>query len=217
MEFVVVQVSPECRRVGRFRVRGKAGRNRVVFRGRVGRTVLSPGTYTIRAKAGRRRVVDARFVVVSRRDRGEIASARTANACNGAAAVTAAASSFIGAAGGAGSKGPGAEQRSRSDTTGPTAQSRSKKGALGARFAQEAADQVASTPLWFLALLGLAIMLLAVAALPLRATPSPKAAAILAQRRDVIAFAGAATLAAVTIAYALTFLLGGAQGLELPV
>ncbi len=220
VEFVVVQVSPECRRVGRFRVRGKAGRNRVVFRGRVGRTVLSPGTYTIRAKAGRRRVVDARFVVVSRRDRGEIASARTANACNGAAAVTAAASSFIGAAGGAGSigsKGPGAEQRSRSDTTRPTAQSRSKKGALGARFAQEAADQVASTPLWFLALLGLAIVLLAVAALPLRATPSPKAAAILAQRRDVIAFAGAATLAAVTIAYALNFLLGGAQGLELPV
>jgi hypothetical protein len=62
---------------------------------------------------------------------------------------------------------------------------------------------VASIPLWFLAVLGLAIALLAVAALPLRATPSPKAAAILAQRRGVIAIAGAATLAVVTIAYAL--------------
>lgn len=208
VEFVVVQVSPECRRIGRFRVHGKAGRNRVVFRGRVGRTVLAPGTYTIRAKAGRQRVVDARLVVVSRRDRGEIVSARSANACSGGAAATAAASSFVGAAGGAGpigsnGAGAGAGQRSRSDATGPTAQSRPKKGALGARFAQEAADQVASIPLWFLAVLGLAIVLLAVAALPLRAAPSPKAAAVLAQRRGVIAIAGAATLAVVTIAYAL--------------
>jgi hypothetical protein len=210
VEFVVVQVSPECRRVGRFRVRGKAGRNRVVFRGRVGRTVLATGTYRIRAKAGRHRVVDARFVVVSRRDRAEIASARSANACSGAAAVTAGASSFAGATGGTGSTGAGAEQRSRSDTTKPTARSQPKKGALRARFAREAADQVASIPLLFLVVLGLAIALLAVAALPLHATPSPKVAAILAQRRGVIAIAGAATLAAgaatlavVTIAYAL--------------
>lgn len=211
VEFVVVQVYPECRRVGRFRVRGEAGRNRVVFRGRVGRTVLAPGTYSIRAKAGRHRVVDARFVVVSRRDRGEIASARSANACSGAVAATAAASSFAGAAGGGsiGSKGPGAEQRSRADPT-ARAGSRSTKGALGARFAREAVDQVASIPRWLFAVLGLAIVLLAVAALPLHATPSPKAAAILARRRGVIAMAGAviamagaATLTVVTIAYAL--------------
>ena len=115
-------------------------------------------------------VVDARFVVVSRRNRGEIASARSANTCSGGEAGTAAASSFVGAAGGAGSIGPGAGQRSRSDTTGPAEGSPPTRGTLGARFAREAADKVASIPLWLYAGLALAIVLLAVAALPSRSS-----------------------------------------------
>jgi hypothetical protein len=53
------------------------------------------------------------------------------------------------------------------------------------------------------ALLGLAIALLAFAALPLRATPNRQAAVVLAHRRGMIALAGAAALLAVTVAYAL--------------
>ena len=35
--------------MGRFRVHGRAGLNRVRFSGRVGRRMLGPGTYRIRA------------------------------------------------------------------------------------------------------------------------------------------------------------------------
>ena len=60
-----------------------------------------------------------------------------------------------------------------------------------------------SIPPWVYALLGLAIALLAVAALPIRATPSPRTAILLANRRALIALAGAAVLTAATIAYTL--------------
>lgn len=80
--------------------------------------------------------------------------------------------------------------------------SRPTDGALGVRFAREAVDVVTSIPLWLYALLGLAIALLAVAALPLRATPGPRTAVLLANRRALVALAGAAVLTAATIAYA---------------
>jgi hypothetical protein len=76
-------------------------------------------------------------------------------------------------------------------------------GVLGTRFAQEAVDAVTSIPPWLYALLGLAIALLAVAALPLRATPGPRTAVLLADRRALIALAGATVLTAATIAYSL--------------
>jgi hypothetical protein len=86
----------------------------------------------------------------------------------------------------------------------PEPRSNPSEGVLGRRFAQEAVDVVTSIPPWVYALLGLAIALLAVAALPLRATPSPRTAVLLANRRALIALTGAAVLTVATIAYALS-------------
>jgi hypothetical protein len=52
--------------------------------------------------------------------------------------------------------------------------------------------------------LGIAIALLALAALPLEAARGARLAALLAYRRRAVALAGAATLGVVTIAYALS-------------
>ena len=58
-------------------------------------------------------------------------------------------------------------------------------------------------PVWLYALLALAIVLLAAAALPLRAAPSTGTASVLARHRGVLALAGAAMLVAVMVAYVL--------------
>ena len=83
VEFMVVQVAPDCRRVGRFRVAGHPGVNRVRFRGRVGGRPLGPGTYRIKARTlpRGRAVVDTKFVVVERPERRVIVSSRGADAC----------------------------------------------------------------------------------------------------------------------------------------
>lgn len=201
VEFVVIQVSPECRRVGRFRVQGRRGRNRVRFRGRIGRAVLRPGTYLIRARAGRRRVVDTRLVVVRHAATNEIAAARRANACGSPEETESSAAPSTAGTGTA--AGGGTAAASPEDKAGAQPRRPREREALGARFAQKAVDVVTSIPLWLFALLGLAIAQLAVAALPLRATPSPQTAVVLAHRRGMIALSGAGTLLAVTVAYAL--------------
>ena len=53
VEFVLVRVSPDCRVVGKFRVNGRVGLNRVRFRGRIGRRVLRPGTYRVQFDTSR--------------------------------------------------------------------------------------------------------------------------------------------------------------------
>jgi hypothetical protein len=201
VEFVVIQVSPECRRIGRFRVQGRRGRNRVRFRGRIGRAVLRPGTYLIRARAGRRRVVDTRLVVVRYASRDKIAAARRADACvSPEETESSAAPSTTGTGALAGG---GKAAASPEDKAGAQPRRPRDRGALGARFTQKAVDVVTSIPPWLFLLLGLAIMLLAVAALPLRATPNRQTAVALANRRGMIALSGAATLLAATVAYAL--------------
>jgi hypothetical protein len=75
---------------------------------------------------------------------------------------------------------------------------------LGTRFTRSALDAVGSIPLWLFALLGIAIALLAVAALPLSAAPSHRTAIALAHHRGLVALGGAAALFAVTVAYVLS-------------
>jgi hypothetical protein len=58
-------------------------------------------------------------------------------------------------------------------------------------------------PFAALALVGLAILLLALGALPAAAVPHPSAASLLATRRIEVAIAGLATLAAAIVAYLL--------------
>lgn len=71
------------------------------------------------------------------------------------------------------------------------------------RFTRDAVGSLTDIPPWVYALLGVAIALLAVAALPLRATPTAGTAMLLAHRRGLIATAGAGALAVAMIAYVL--------------
>jgi hypothetical protein len=193
VEFLVLQISPACHRVGRFRVKGRKGRNRVLFRGRIGRTVLSPGTYRLRATVARHRIVERPFVVVRRGRPGEIASARRADACR--------TERFWSALGAPMGSRPGNDR-----SAAPPPKARPEKrpvrshGTLGVKFAQ---DAVKSIPVWVYMLLGAAIALLGVAALPVRAAPGVYAAELLEKRRGLIAGAGATALVVVTIAYVL--------------
>ena len=89
VEFVVLELAPDCRRVGRFRVRGHRGVNRVRIPARVGGERLTPGTYTVVARAipSGRTVGRARLVVVDRASRDQIRAARNANSCGEASSV----------------------------------------------------------------------------------------------------------------------------------
>jgi hypothetical protein len=75
-------------------------------------------------------------------------------------------------------------------------------GVLGVQFIR-AADVVKRIHPLLYVLLGLAIALLALAALPLRFVPNAHLAAVLAYRRSIVATAGAAALVAVSVFYAL--------------
>lgn len=201
VEFVVIEIAPECRRIGRFRVSGRAGVNRVRFRGRIGRRVLAPGTYRITARTvpRGRALVDTKLVIVARPERDEIASARSANACRSKPDGLSTSTSLSGST--PGKPGAGTTPAARDRTERPASPSRDG-GVLGTKFTK-AVDAVRTIPLWVFVLLGLAIALLALAALPLKVTPSRRAALALAHHRGMVALGGAATLVAVTVAYAL--------------
>lgn len=199
VEFVVLEVAPDCRRIGRFRVAGRPGVNRVRFRGRIGRRVLGPGTYRITARTlpRGRALVDTKLVVVARPEREEITSARGANACGSKAQGQSTSSTASAPA-----KPTAATPSAAQDKAEKRATPSRAHGVLGAKFTR-AVDAVRSIPLWLFVLLGLAIALLAVAALPLRATPTRRGASALAHHRGIVALAGAAMLLAVTLAYTL--------------
>lgn len=205
VEFVVIEVAPDCRRVGRFRVTGQRGVNRVRFRGRIGRRVLAPGTYLItgRTLPQGRSLVQTKLVIVSRPEQNEIASARGANACGSNAQGQSSSSTSSATATSTPAKpSAGIASGAQSKAEKPARVSRAQ-GVLGARFTKRAVDAVKSIPLWLFALLGLAIALLAVAALPLKAAPTRETAVALAHHRGMVALGGAALLAAVTVAYTL--------------
>lgn len=62
--FVVRGPAPSCQVVGRFSVRGRAGLNRIRFKGRVGRQTLGPGTYSITAHPAGNEQQARRIVVI---------------------------------------------------------------------------------------------------------------------------------------------------------
>jgi hypothetical protein len=200
VEFVVVRVSPDCRRIGRFRVVGRRGVNRVRLGPRVGRHSLRPGTYRLVARAvpGGRTVVDTRLVVVRRPNRAEIAAARSADTCT-SAEMSAQSGQDAAPGGGSGAGGPTGAKAAVPAKAKPARH----QGVLGAKFARKAVEAVRHVPLWLYALLALAIVLLAAAALPLRAAPTRGAASTLARHRGVLALAGAVTLVAVMVTYVL--------------
>ena len=197
MEFVVIEIAPDCRRIGRFQVAGQPGVNRVRFRGHIGRGVLGPGTYRIVARTlpRGRAVVDTKLVVVARPAREEIASARSANVCG---------TKPTGRSASATASTPAKPGTATQSKVQKTAQASRAHGVLGARFTKKAiVDAIKGIPPWLFALLVLAIALLAVAALPLRATPTRRGASALAHHRRIVALVGSAVLVAVTVAYTL--------------
>jgi len=206
VRFVVVQISPDCRRFAHFRVVGHRGVNRVQLGPRIGRHTLRPGTYKLVARAvpGGRTVVDTRLVVVRTANRAQIEHARGEDTCP-TAAGSSAGSAGLGASGSSGARGQAvsAPGTSKTATAAATSKPARHQGVLGARFARKAVKAASSVPLWLYALLLLAIVLLAVAALPLRAAPSTGTASVLARHRGVLALAGAAMLVAVMVVYVL--------------
>lgn len=150
-------------------------------------------------------MVDAKLVVARSATPAEIEAARGDDTCT----PTGGFRSAIGAPGastGAGGSTDGfspSKTVASSKTTATKTKPAKHQGVLGARFARKAVDAASEVPLWLYALLALAIVLLAAAALPLRATPSTGTASVLARHRGVLALAGAATLVAVMVAYVL--------------
>jgi hypothetical protein len=202
---VLIRVAPDCRPVGRFRVKGHAGKNRVRFRGRIKGRALRPGTYVIRARTLRTRkaLTETKLVIFKRRPLpGELGAARSANTCASSDGDTWSSS------GGDAAPLRGNDDRLRAQRSGdgsePIRVATRKKplGVLGVRFTR-AADAVKDVPAILYLLLGIAIGLLAAAAMPIRFVPSARLAAVLAYRRTVVAMAGAVTLASVAVVYAL--------------
>ena len=167
VEFVVVQVSPDCRRIGRFRVRGHRGLNRIPLRRKIGRDSFAPGTYRFVARMlpGGRTVVETRLVVVQRSGRREIRAARRADACpraadTGGGAIPAATESAVGRPQEAAGEEKGT-QRTRD------------RGVLGERITRQALafSPVEGIPVWLLVLSTLAVGFLLTAALHPRPAP----------------------------------------------
>jgi hypothetical protein len=102
LRFTIVRVHPSCERVGSFAVRGRAGVNRVPFRGRVRGRPLPDGTYRlrIRPKGARADVAVVTVVIVNgkRITAAELRKARHASACGAAETTdgTAASGSAVG-------------------------------------------------------------------------------------------------------------------------
>lgn len=202
VRFSVMRIAPDCRHIGSVVLRGHQGMNRVRFRGRVAGRALPPGTYELRSSGVRTRIVIFKRTPLPE----EVAAARASNTCGSSAGISgfdahgAAQSATLGGAGGH-AKGSG--RGNQGTTKASSTNDRSERfGVLGVRFTR-AAEAVKEIPRPLFAILGLAILLLALAALPLRWVPNARVAAVLAYRRSLVALAGAITLVAVAVAYAL--------------
>jgi hypothetical protein len=212
VEFTLVRVAPDCTTVGTFRTKGNAGTNRVRFRGRIGRRALRPGTYRILARtlpAGSPIRIETRLVIFGFRtpSPGEVAAAQAANACSpppsDAAASGDAFQAIAGAAGSAGEAAKAARKtRSSAQRASRGEPPRRERDVLGTSF-NRAGDAVKSLHPLLYVLLGMAIALLGIAALPARMAPNYRMASVLEYQRARIAIAGTLALVVVTVFYVL--------------
>ncbi len=201
VEFVFVRVAPDCRVVGRFRVSGRAGLNRVQFSGRIGRQVLRPGTYRVTARtlpAYRAKPLGVPLVIVARPNplRSEIVVDRASNACTSAGEAT---QSLAGVHSGA-----SAETPQKPGTSGRKLSLSLPRigGVLAAQF-HKSIDAVKAVPPFLFLVLALAIALLALAATPRKTSPSARLEVLLAYRRGLIAIAGTTMFLGVVVTYAV--------------
>ena len=195
VEFVVVQVSPACQRVGTFHVRGHRGVNRIRFDDRIGHHVLGPGTYRIVARRrGGGKVIDTRLVVVQNAKHANLRAARNANTCP--QGTDPALDPATAAASRTSDPQAGAPAGARPEEASPPKSSR-HRGVLGARFTRKAVDAAKGVPLWLYGLALLAIALLAAGAFLPKAAPRGLATSM------VVGMTGAAVLLIAMVAYVL--------------
>jgi hypothetical protein len=210
LRFTVVRVYPTCERVGSFRVRARAGVNRVKFRGRLQGRPLAEGTYRLLVQARGTRVDGAVKLVVVREplSRAELRRAQNANVCGltagatetvlGGSSRSGGVTTHVGAVLGVSVSGRGrGAAHEENAAKGPLAAAAGPIGRgakmLGTRFAKTIEDSRPIHPLVW-AVLALAILLLALAAVPPKALVTARAQAV-AYRRLEVAVAGAAALA----------------------
>ena len=199
--FTVRQVSPVCRIVERFAVKGHAGSNRLRVPAGANPGQLRPGTYRISARTRAGETIRRVTIVVVDGDRvpgrDELAAARASNVC-------AAATSFAAADVSTGASNQPVQRALTPGTTrsasGPESPTNSHSGAVLGTTVEKAARAI--RPL-LVGLLALAILLLALASLPRMAMPEARTGDLLARHRLEIAGLGAAAFVAVVIAFVL--------------
>lgn len=218
VRFTVVRVYPTCERVGVFYVRAHTGVNRVKFRGRLKGRPLEEGTYRllVRARGAGKDAAALTLVVVRGKPLSvkELREARAANVCGATGAAEAAetalrGSSTSGADGGSASSGSdsgggGGSSRDRAEEPVAGGVGKIGRGAktLGARFTKAIEGPASIHPLVWAALL-LAILLLAIAAVPSAALVNARAEAI-AYKRFEVALAGTAAFGAAFLMYLIS-------------
>jgi len=195
VRFTILQVFPLCRVVGFFTVRGHAGLNRFRFKGRIDGKRLDPGTYQIGLRTTRGRLLRVTIAIFNGRgiSPSAVATARKRNACGSAAAF----STFPGFTLQPPVQGRFATAAATSSRSNPPHPS------LGVTGPRKIVEEIGKNPFALLAL-GLAVLLLGVAAIPQAATPRGRMAELLARERSVVALGGGAALAVGVILVALS-------------
>jgi hypothetical protein len=192
--------------VASFKIRAHAGVNRIRFKGRVHGRKLGPGVYRLRGRAGAKTVLRKTLVVGN----GIVFTCSGANPLRTIVTFFSGGSDGSGAfgstslAGGTGKSGHESGSAISSKVTKkPNAPAPKRAGLLGAR-ASKVLPGDGGTQLALLLILGAAIVLLALGAVPREAVPHRAAAAFIAERRALIAGGGLAALGAFLISYLIT-------------
>src|SRR5439155_10961330 len=202
--FTVKEVSPLCRVVGTFTVRGHAGLNKVVFRGRVRGRTLPSGTYRISARRrGGAAVLRVTVVIVESGvpSPTELAAAKRSNVCGVRAAL--ASSRVSGNAAAAAPEQPrkNPPQATQRESASPTGGVAGTTRTHASPFTPSEVSKHVTNPL-VIAALAAAVLLLGLAALPKEAIPDPRLTDALTRHRVEVALAGAAALATAAVALA---------------
>jgi hypothetical protein len=207
VRFTVMQVAPVCRLAGTFQVHGHAGLNRVRFGGRLHGAPLSAGTYevTARTRSGKVIAVTTLVVVAARApSRQELAFARKSNVC--------VASGVLGEAAVRGSLAADVHAGTKHEASTIVGNQRTSGGKPSRDDESSSASPVASASLAavekarspiVIALLGLAALMLGLAAVPRTAIADPRMIGLVATHRLELAAAGTTALLAAIVAMLL--------------
>jgi hypothetical protein len=200
--YTLEELAPVCRTLATFHGRGERGVNKVRFQARIGTRPVAPGTYRLVARRPGGAVVMAKTLVVVRRARPtaeELRRASRADTCGSGTQVVAEGGS-LGKGGAPAGSGKKTHARRAARTAAPAERPHGDRGGvLG--VTKSLSPTPRKLPFLVLALVGLAILLLALGALPRSVVPVAAAGALVARRRLELATAGIATLVASVIAY----------------